>query len=102
MQDDGNYSSVSHAVTNLFWFKRFMTGCHCCMGDVWLPDKAVSRYVVSGCFYVLERDRNNIRDCDKEAFFVLCWVVTATCVIIAEYFGGLQVKEINKIGLSVT
>ena len=53
MQDDGNGSHVSHAVTNSFWFKRFSAGCHCRMGDIWLSDKAMSRYVIDGCFRLL-------------------------------------------------
>ena len=43
-----------------------MVGCHHHMGNVWLPDKAVSRYVIGGCFYLLEKDWNNIWEEDKE------------------------------------
>ena len=60
MQDDGNGSRVSHAVTNSFWFKRFNAGCHRRMGDIWLPDKAMSRYVIDACFLLLERDWSDI------------------------------------------
>ena len=102
MQDNGNGSRVSHAVTNLVWFKRFVAGCHCRMGDVWLPDKAVSNYVIGGCFCVLERDWSDIWDLDKDNVFTLHRVVTAACVIIARYFGGLRGEEINKVDLSVT
>ena len=28
--------------TNSLWFKRFMAGCHRRMGDVWIPDRAVT------------------------------------------------------------
>ena len=89
MQDDGNDLRVSHAVTNSYWFKRVMYGCHQCMGDVWLPDKAVSCYVVIACFCVLDKDWNNIWERNKEDYFALQRVATAACVIIAGYFGGL-------------
>ena len=102
MQDNGNRSQVSHAVTNSFWFKRFNAGCHRRMGDIWLPNKAVSRYVIDGCFRVLERDLSDIWDRDKNDVFALWRVATAACVIIAGYFKGLQGEEINKVDLSVT
>ena len=34
IQDNGNGSPVSYAMTNSFWFKRFNAGCHYRMGDV--------------------------------------------------------------------
>ena len=71
------------------------------MVDVWLPDKAVSRYVVIACFRVLDREWNDIRERDKEDYFALQRVATAACVIIAGYFGGLQGEEINKVDLTV-
>ena len=102
MQDNGNGSRVSHAVTNSFWFKRFNAGCHCRMRDVWLADKAVSRYVIDGYFLVLEKDWSEIWDHDKDDVFTLRRVAMAACVIIAGYFGGLPGEEINKVDLSVT
>ena len=102
MQDGSNGSFVSHAVTNSYWFKRFMSGCHRHMGDVWLPDKVVSRYIIVACFCVLEKDWNDIWEHYKEGYFALHWLAKASCVIIAGIFGGLQGEEINKIDLTVT
>ena len=48
-----------------------MAGCQRCMGNVWLPDKAVSRYGVGECFCVLEREWNDTWDRDKEDYFAL-------------------------------
>ena len=53
--------------------------------------------MVGGCFCVLEKDLNNIWDCDKEDLFALRRVATATCVIIAGYFGDLQGEQFPKI-----
>ncbi|KAL7561330.1 hypothetical protein ACA910_018525 [Epithemia clementina (nom. ined.)] len=42
--------------TNSFWFRRFMTGCHRRMGDVWIPDRAVTVEVVLGSLEILEKE----------------------------------------------
>ena len=102
MQDDGNGSRMSHAVSNSFWFKRFNTGCHRRMGDIWLPDKAASRYVIDACFSLLERNWSDIWERDKHDGFALRRVATAACLILAGYFGGLRGEEINTVDLGVT
>ncbi|KAL7576165.1 hypothetical protein ACA910_004820 [Epithemia clementina (nom. ined.)] len=33
---------ISGSATNSIWFRRFMAGCHQRMGDVWMPDRAVT------------------------------------------------------------
>ena len=80
MQDNGNESRVSHAVTNSLWFKCFNASCHRHMGDVWLPNNAVSRYVIDGCFCMLERDWSDIWDRNKNDVFALWRIATAVCV----------------------
>ena len=67
------------------------------MGDIWLPDKAVSRYVIDGCFCLLECEWIDIWEQEKHDIFALWQIATAACVILAEYFGGLRGKEINKV-----
>ncbi|KAL7574182.1 hypothetical protein ACA910_014858 [Epithemia clementina (nom. ined.)] len=42
--------------TNSYWFRRFMTGCQRCMGNVWIPDCAVTVEVVLGSLEILEED----------------------------------------------
>ena len=54
MSSDGTSSRLSYSSTNSLWFKRSMQGIHRQMGDVWKPDKAVSRYVIRGCFVAFE------------------------------------------------
>ena len=102
MHDDGNGARVSHAVSNSVWFKRFLQGCHRRMGDVWLPDKAVSRYVIGGCFNVLTRWWDDIIERDKTDTFALRRVATAACIIISGYYGGLRGEEINKVDVGAT
>ena len=59
------------------------------MGDIWLPDKAVSWHVIDGCFRLLEREWSNIWERDKHDIFALQRVATAACMILAGHFGGL-------------
>ena len=65
------------------------------MGDVWIPDEAVSRYVVRSSLEILEESwqepgKNVNHQID---------VATAACIIISGYFGGLRGKEISKANL---
>ena len=45
VKDDGTGASVSNSKSNQPWFKRFMWGVHRQMGDVWLPDRAMSQNI---------------------------------------------------------
>ena len=54
MSDDRTAACITNSPKNSLWFNRFMQGCHRRMGDTWLPDKAVSWYVMGGAFQVLE------------------------------------------------
>jgi hypothetical protein len=44
---------VSNSPTNHLWFQRFTQGCHQQMGDLWLPNRAVSRHKLIACFEIL-------------------------------------------------
>lgn len=45
---------VTLAPTQLMWFQRFMTGSHKWMGNVWIPDKAMSSYIIRASMDILE------------------------------------------------
>jgi hypothetical protein len=42
IMDDGKGGTVSMSPTNLDWIKCFMRGCHKKMGNVWIPDRALT------------------------------------------------------------
>ena len=42
MSTDGAGGRVSNSASYCVWFHKFMVGIHCCMGDVWLPNRAIS------------------------------------------------------------
>ena len=67
-----------------------------------MPDKAVSRYIIRGCFRVLAREWNNIIERDNDDVYGLRQIATTACVIIAEYYTGLRGEAINKIDIGVT
>ena len=65
------------------------------MGNVWIPDEAVSRYIVRASLEILEesweepgKDVNHKID-----------VAAAACIIISVFFGGLRGEEILKANL---
>ena len=93
MSDDGNSARISYSATNSIWFKRFMQGCHRRMGDVWLPNRAISQYEMKACFEILENQWNGSQ-LDK---YRLKQTATTGCILIAGYFGGLRGEEINKV-----
>ena len=98
MSDNGTSARVFYSTTNSLislWFKRFMQGAHRRMGDVCLPDKAVSRYVIRGCFSVLE---DNWERYGIDNYFKLS-ISKAACIIITGYYGGLRGEEIGKVHL---
>jgi hypothetical protein len=67
VKDDGTGALVSNSKTNQLWLKRFMLGVHRRMGDVWMPDRALSQFELKSCFEVLESKWKTFeRDGEKE------------------------------------
>ena len=95
VNDAGTGARITHSVTNSFWFNRFMQGCHRRMGDVWLPDKAVSRYVMRASFELLEEAWAEF---GHDPYYLLRISKTA-CILIAGYFAALRGEEIGKASL---
>ena len=54
MSSEGTGARVSNAASNSIWFQRFMQGIHRRMGDVWVPNRAISQYELSACMDVLD------------------------------------------------
>ena len=51
---DKSSLTFSASPTNSLWFKRYMSGCHKRMGDVWIPDRAVTLEEVHCGLEILE------------------------------------------------
>ena len=82
---DGTGARLSHSSTNSLWFKRFSCGMHKRMGDQWMPDKAVSRYVIRACFSVLESDWS-FYGIDNYSRLT---IAKTACIIICGYYAAL-------------
>jgi hypothetical protein len=54
--DDGKGGTMSASSTNTDWFKHFMKGCHKWMGDIWIPDRALTMRELLCCQTLLEDD----------------------------------------------
>ncbi|KAL7576792.1 hypothetical protein ACA910_013812 [Epithemia clementina (nom. ined.)] len=50
----------SGSPTKSQWFKRFMIGCHCQMGDVWVPDKAVTVEEILAALFILYEEYQSL------------------------------------------
>jgi hypothetical protein len=63
------------------------------MGDLWLPNRAISRHKLVACFEILE-ERRTIFDKDLVGRDM---VASTACIIITGYHGGLRGEEINRV-----
>ena len=91
--EDSNASTLSHAVTNTPWFRRFIRGCHRRMGDVWLPDRPVLIPEIRGALEILEEDWAT---CANDPVGQISAGLTA-CLIISGFFAALRGEEIVRI-----
>ena len=91
--EDSNASTLSHAVTNTPWFRRFIRGCHRRMGDVWLPDRPVLIPEIRAALELLEEDWET---CLSDPGGQIAAGLTA-CLIIAGFFAALRGEEIVRI-----
>jgi hypothetical protein len=93
VKDDGTGASVSNSKTNQLWFKRFMLGCHRRMGDVWMPDRALSQYELGSCFEVLESKWIAFKGDQVR----MKKVSTTACILISGYYAALRGEEVNRV-----
>ena len=65
------------------------------MGDVWKPDKAVSRFVIKACFTILEYHWETFAIDNYSKMMIS----KTTCIVITGYYGSLRGEEIGKADL---
>jgi hypothetical protein len=93
--DDGKGGTVSTSHTNSDWFKRFMRGCHKCMGDVWIPDRALTIRELLCCQTLLEGDWDIF---NGDAHGKLKTALTAVS-LVGGFTAGLRGEEIVRMDL---
>lgn len=55
---ENTFSAPSYSPTNSLWFRRFITGAHKRMGDVWKPDRPLTIHELLAIQSLLEQDWN--------------------------------------------
>ena len=94
MSTEGTSAQVSYSVSNSDWFQKFMRGMHRRMGDMWLPNRAISQYELSACMDVLESKWEEGHEMVID-LYELKRTATTACIVLAGYFGSLRGEEVN-------
>ncbi|KAL7573563.1 hypothetical protein ACA910_008701 [Epithemia clementina (nom. ined.)] len=94
LSDDCRSTRITGSPTNSVWFQRFMDGCHKWMGDVRIPDTALTIDVRMELDQVLEMIWND----NKEAPLYFK-VATTGCMLTVGFSAGLRGKELGHIRL---
>jgi hypothetical protein len=93
--EDGRGGTISTSHTNSEWYKRFMRGSHKRMGDVWIPDRALTIKELLCCQTLLEQDWEFFEG-DSEGKLK----TALTAVMLVHGFGaGLRGEEIVRMDL---
>eukprot|EP00978_Attheya_sp_CCMP212_P016777 scaffold44249_cov48-Attheya_sp.AAC.1 len=92
---DGSNMFFTNSPTNSYWFKRFMQGAHRRMGDVWIPDRALTIDKLLKCLELLEEDWQEYTH-DAEAQLQIGLLASALCV---GFSGGLRGEEMPRADL---
>ncbi|KAL7565120.1 hypothetical protein ACA910_005126 [Epithemia clementina (nom. ined.)] len=97
MTDGKRSTFITNSPTNSLWFKRFMDGCHECMGDVKIQDTALSIDVLLGlqemCQQGWTHHQANLNETER---FEL---VLTGCLITCKFSSGLRGQELGHIRL---
>jgi hypothetical protein len=94
---DGSNMFFTNSPTNSYWFKRFMQGSHRRMGDVWIPDRALTIDELLKALEVLEEDWNDFAH-DTESQLQVSLLGSAIC---AGFSGGLRGEEVPRADLGL-
>ncbi|KAL7578815.1 hypothetical protein ACA910_016036 [Epithemia clementina (nom. ined.)] len=86
----------SGSPTNVQWFKRFMSGCHQRMEDVWVPDKAVTLEEILAALDILEDEYQSLASGQRRLEVTL----TGT-MIVCGYTTALRGEEISLVDIGM-
>ncbi|KAL7575183.1 hypothetical protein ACA910_018672 [Epithemia clementina (nom. ined.)] len=95
---DGKKSTrITNSSTNSLWFQRFMDGCHERMGDVWVPDAAITIDVLKALDNLWE---SLWMEATADANMMLRHEVASTaCAVTCGFSAGLRGEELGHIRL---
>lgn len=89
-------SFFSNSPTNSYWFKRFMQGCHKRMGNVWIPDKALTLDVLIACLRILETEYVDSLPGQRRLEVAL-----TGAMLVASFMAALRGEEIPLIDIGM-
>ena len=92
MSQDGMSSRILYASTNNLWFNCCTIGIHQRMGDIWMSDKATSRYIIRASLKICE----DMWMAAEGGNYGRIRAVRAECIVIIGYFAALRGEEIGK------
>mmetsp|Transcript_25276 Transcript_25276/g.62236 ORF Transcript_25276/g.62236 Transcript_25276/m.62236 type:complete len:350 (-) Transcript_25276:812-1861(-) len=98
--DEGGATAITNSPSNSLWFRRFMKGMHKRMGDVWIPDRAITIDELKAAFAILEEDWNVMKQVGN--VIGMEPIVLSATILIGGFFGGLRGEEITRIDLGLT
>jgi hypothetical protein len=88
-------STFNGSSTYGYWFRHFMMGCHWRMGDIWIPDRAITLEEILHSYLLLEEDWLKFAgDHDMR----LQTALTAM-ILVGGFSGGLRGEELPKLEL---
>ena len=97
--EEGGVSSLTNSASNSEFFRRFMKGMHKRMGDVWIPDRAITIGEVLAAFKILEEDwKQTVEIGDLKG---MQRASLSAIIVIAGFFGGLRGEEITRMDLGL-
>ncbi|KAL7563946.1 hypothetical protein ACA910_017561 [Epithemia clementina (nom. ined.)] len=88
----------SGSPTNSQWFKRFMSGCHRQMGDVWIPDKAVTLEEIHAALEILQVEYTTLSHCHRRLEICL---TASLLLLLVGYTAALRGEEIPQIDIGM-
>ena len=95
MAGDRSSTFFSNSASNSYWFRRFMQGVHKRMGDVWIPDRALTIDEVLHMFILLEEDwdeqKNDLNGRLETALMA--------CAILGSFGNGFRGEEVIRAEL---
>lgn len=95
VSDSRGATFFSMSPSNSYWFRRFMQGMHRRMGDVWIPDRALSLDEMLHMMVILEEDWANKH---QDAVGRLETSLLA-CALLGTFGNGLRGEELMRTEL---
>ena len=82
--------------TNSYWYKRFLSGCHRRMGDVWIPDRAVTLEEIHVGLDILEKEWKGVPRGQRKLEVAL-----SGALVVIGFCAALRGEEIPQVDVGL-